>query len=266
MFTYPLPTQAGDSSPITLTNPVFLADLHLSAEVPAIVSGFLRFLETDALAYDEILLLGDIFDAWIGDDARDEWEAVQTRCLALKAQGKRLYLMQGNRDFMMGKDLAKAWGATLLADPVIATIKGKRYLLSHGDQWCTNDVTYQAARVRIRRAWWQAMILSLPRGIRAGIARRAREKSRAHQKSTTVTLMDVTPSAIEAAIQTHNVDGLIHGHTHRPAEHTLAEGHTRWVLPDWREKDHVLTQAGYLALDAQSPSGFALVSLLKESP
>jgi UDP-2,3-diacylglucosamine hydrolase len=224
---------------------LFIADLHLDPGRPHITALFERYLASAEVRQAEALyILGDLVEAWIGDD--DDAELPQRIALATRAvrdAGVPVYFMAGNRDFLLGETFAARAGFTLLEDGSVHAIAGRPTLLMHGDVLCTDDVAYQAIRAQVRTAQWQAHILSMPLQARRAFAAQARADSKAHTGSTMESIMDVNADAVAAAMRNANVTRLIHGHTHRPAIHTLTlDGHAaqRIVLGDWYEHGSVL--------------------------
>ncbi|MDI3261535.1 MAG: UDP-2,3-diacylglucosamine diphosphatase [Fulvimonas sp.] len=228
---------------------LFVADLHLDAARPQITALFERFLAGPEARHAEALyILGDLFEAWIGDDDDAELPARVARATrALRESGVPIYFIHGNRDFLLGEAYAQRAGFELLEDATVHTIQGRPTLLMHGDALCTDDVAYQAVRRNVRTPAWKAQVLAMPLDARRAFAARAREDSRAHTGSTQESLMDVNAEAVAAAMRQAGVERLIHGHTHRPAIHRFAlDGRPaeRIVLGDWYE------QGSLLALDA----------------
>ncbi len=223
---------------------LFISDLHLDASRPHIVDLFATLLAGDARDAKALYILGDLFESWIGDDddaALAGQVADATR--ALRDSGVPVYFMHGNRDFLLGDEYAARSGMTLLADPTVVAIGGERTLLMHGDTLCTDDVEYQKFRSMVRDARWQQPFLARPLADRRAFAAQARGESRKHTAEARPEIMDVNEAAVAAAMRTHGVRKLIHGHTHRPATHRFdldgvpAE---RIVLGDWYEQDSVL--------------------------
>ena len=177
LSTFTVPALEGTACPVTLNDPVFISDLHLSHSEPDTMNAFLRFLEHEAAEHAELLILGDFFDYWIGDDASYTMAAVADALRAYSAS-HGLYIMHGNRDFMMGERFAREIGATLLRDPAVGVLRGERILLSHGDLWCTFDADYQKVRRRVRSVWWQWIMLRLPLKKRLQVAEDARARDR----------------------------------------------------------------------------------------
>lgn len=227
---------------------LLISDLHLHPGAPAISEGFLHWLDERTRGAAAIYILGDFFEAWIGDDLLTLGEAdpsgyaaLATRiAAALKARasaGTAIYLMHGNRDFLLGEDFARQAGATLLADPSVVEWGNRRVLLMHGDSLCTRDEAYIAFRAQARDPRWQAQILAMPIPERLALARQLREKSGEANTNKADDIMDVTPQAVVDSMAAHGVNTLIHGHTHRPAVHRLeVEGQAaeRLVLGDWQ--------------------------------
>lgn len=237
---------------------LFISDLHLSEEQPHITRLFLHFLQHDAPHAEALYILGDLFEYWAGDDDLDA-PLHRTLCSALHAlsqTGTRLFLMHGNRDLLMGDALAAACGATLLPDPTRIDLYGVPTVISHGDSLCTDDAEYQAFRRQVRNPEWQRQFLAQPLAQRKAFIEKARTQSEQNKQIKTYDIMDVNPAAVEALLRQYAAPRLIHGHTHRMAEHTLTvDGRTctRWVLGDW----HPAT--GYALRCA--PDGCALLTL-----
>ncbi|MBU0791384.1 MAG: UDP-2,3-diacylglucosamine diphosphatase [Polycyclovorans sp.] len=214
-----------------------VSDLHLPPKPSPLREGFLRWLAAAAQDARQVILLGDIFEAWVGDDLGIETYAEEMAALRrLSAAGIDLRFMVGNRDFLLGDGFCAATGARPLPDPCIVTLGGRPTLLSHGDQWCRDDAGYQRYRRVVHHAGVQRLFLRLPRALRQRIADRLRRQSRAVTATKPVTITDVSPQAIIEAFGHAGVDRIIHGHTHRPAVHHLTvDGRAceRQVLPDW---------------------------------
>lgn len=236
MSAAPVPALAVAPLIAPLRDPIIISDLHLATERPRTVARFLRFMREDAPAHAELVILGDLFEFWIGDDAGAAAAPVVAMLAAAAARGQRVLLMHGNRDPLLGADFAKATGGTLLADPIVADVAGTPTLLSHGDLWCTRDVAYQQFRAMVRNPAFQREFLGKPVAERIAIARNARQQSETEKAVKAMDIMDVTPQTIEEALVAAGVKRLIHGHTHRPAAHELivdGQRAERWVLPDW---------------------------------
>ncbi|MDT8999162.1 UDP-2,3-diacylglucosamine diphosphatase [Paucibacter sp. APW11] len=227
----------------------FLSDLHLSPSTPGTLAALRRWLaSTDA---DAVFLLGDIFEVWVGDDARhDDFEAACVALLGSASQRLSLFFMAGNRDFLLGRDMAEACGLQLLSDPCCLHAFGRRLLLSHGDALCLADSGYQAFRQQVRSASWQHDFLSRPLSERHDIARQLREGSRLKQQQQGPELWaEPDTEACLAALREADAELLLHGHTHRPAIHQLDRQRQRWVLSDW-DFDAAAPRGDVLRLDA----------------
>ena len=219
---------------------LFISDLHLEANRPEIGEQFLAFLAGPAREADALYILGDLFEAWVGDDDPDPYYAgMKTAIRELADSGVPVFFMHGNRDFMIGAQFAAETGVELLADPWPLELYGEKVLLSHGDALCTDDVEYQQVRAMTRNPEWQAMMMAKPLEERIAFARQAREQSQARYASIEEEITDVNQDAVEAAIREHGCDILLHGHTHRPAVHPFHVDDRpvhRIVLGDWYEQ------------------------------
>ena len=201
---------------------LFIADLHLQTEEPAITAGFLRFLQGEARHADALYILGDLFEAWIGDD--DPNPLHREIAIAIKAlvdSGVPCFFVHGNRDFLLGKRYARDCGMTLLAEETVLDLYGRSILIMHGDTLCTDDTGYLAFRAKVHTPWIQTLFLALPLFIRSRIAAKMRAGSKAANSSKSMTIMDVNPQAVVSVMEKHQVQWLIHGHTHRPYMHDL---------------------------------------------
>lgn len=234
---------------------LFISDLHLSEQAPATTDAFYRFLDEQARGAHALYILGDFFDAWVGDDddapiARD----VPQRLKHLADSGVAIYLMHGNRDFLLGEAFANRAGATLLTDPTVIELNGRRTLLMHGDSLCTRDTEYMAIRQQVRQHEWQAQILAQPLAVRRAMAADLRSKSQTMNSSKPEDIMDVTPEAVTDVMAEHDTPLLIHGHTHRPDRHSLTlngQSAERIVLGDWHSHGWCLrAQNGELTLQS----------------
>ena len=223
---------------------LFISDLHLDPTRPAVTALFLDFLERRARRAEALYILGDLFEAWIGDDDNAEpGGTVATALRTLTDQGIPTHFLHGNRDFLLGERFATASGIRLLPESMVIELTGEQVLLLHGDSLCTDDVEYQALRAQVREPAWQARTLALPLAQRRALAGQLRETSRqaTRQKATDIT--DVNPSAVDRALRAHGVRRLIHGHTHRPAIHDWTlDGRfaRRAVLGDWHDQGSVM--------------------------
>lgn len=235
---------------------LFLSDLHLDPARPEITALFEAFLAGEARGAEAVYLLGDLFEAFIGDDDDGEIATrVATATRALSESGVPVYFMRGNRDFLVGPAYAARAGWTLLPDPAVVLLRGEPTLLMHGDLLCLEDKAYQAFRKQMRDPAWQATFLSQPLAARRAFAAQARAASAAAQSGREESIGDVSPKEVERVMNLYGVRRLIHGHTHRPAMHTVAlnSGYgQRIVLGDWYEQGSVLRS---------SSDGFALTRL-----
>ena len=219
---------------------LFIADLHLQTEEPAITAGFLRFLAATAQEADALYILGDLFEAWIGDDDPNPLHRQIAAALkALADSGVPVYFLHGNRDFLLGQRFARESGMTLLPEEKVLELYGKRLLILHGDTLCTDDAGYQAFRAKVHQPWLQKLFLALPLFIRMRIAAKMRADSTSANRNKSQAIMDVNPQAVVDVMEKQQVQHLIHGHTHRPDIHTLtangAAAH-RYVLGAWHQE------------------------------
>ncbi|HET7662179.1 MAG TPA: UDP-2,3-diacylglucosamine diphosphatase [Rhodanobacteraceae bacterium] len=228
---------------------LFIADLHLDDSRPHITRLFEDFLASDDVRRaDALYILGDLVEAWIGDDDDAELPArIAAAIRALSDSGVPVYFMRGNRDFLLGETFAERAGMHLITDDaVVHDIQGAPTLLMHGDTLCTDDAVYQQVRAQVRSPEWVRQVLATPLEARRALATKSREESRAHTGSTDETIMDVNQDAVEKAIRDAGTTRLIHGHTHRPAIHDFTlDGRPaqRIVLGDWYEQGSVLRVA-----------------------
>jgi UDP-2,3-diacylglucosamine hydrolase len=224
---------------------LFIADLHLDDSRPQITQLFEDFLAgEEARSAAAVYILGDLVEAWLGDDDDAELPARIARATrALRDSGVPVYFMVGNRDFLLGEDFAHRAGFTLLDDGTVHDLYGLPTLLMHGDVLCTDDVAYQTVRKQVRTPEWKAQVLAMPLEARRALAAKARQDSKAHTSSTMETIMDVNAKAVADTMHKAGVTRLIHGHTHRPATHRFqldGQPAERIVLGDWYEHGSVL--------------------------
>ena len=231
-----VPATAGLTSIAPLSNPIIISDLHLTERKPKTIMAFVRFMKTIAPRYPELVILGDLFDFWIGDDAAEAAEPIIALLKLHASTGRRVIVMPGNRDVMLGKGFAEAAGAELVRDPIVVEIKGRKVLLAHGDQWCLRDEEYQKFRAMTHDPRWQAAALAKSVPERLAMAQTARAQSEGDERAKTEAEMDVVDSAVAEAAHAAGVDLVIHGHTHKPAAHVGATIE-RWVVPDWELDD-----------------------------
>jgi len=218
---------------------LFISDLHISLEKTEITKRFLGFLNGRARQAQALYILGDLFDAWIGDDDNTPPnKAVKNALRALAEAGTKIFMLQGNRDFLLGQRFAAETGMTLLDEYAVIELGGKLALLTHGDLLCTDDLPYQAFRIKSHSPEWQQNVLSKPLWLRLLAARWYRLRSHLHKRKKTREIMDVNQQTVVETMQRHACHTLIHGHTHRPAIHELViDGHPaqRIVLADWKK-------------------------------
>jgi len=223
---------------------LFISDLHLDESQAEITACFLQFLETEAVEADALYILGDLFEVWLGDD---HISAYNSRIIDAFGELVRkdipVYLMHGNRDFLIGSDFCRSCGIELLPDPSIIDCYGRKVLVMHGDSLCTGDSEYMKVRKLLRSSDFQRELLTRTLEERASFARDARQESMQHTSETANDIMDVTPDEVVKAMQQHDVDLLVHGHTHRPAIHPLQvdeKAAVRIVLGNWHKEGWVL--------------------------
>ena len=230
---------------------LFVSDLHLDPARPEITALFLRFLQREAASADALYILGDLFEAWVGDDdPSSTGQQVAEGLRRLADAGVPVYFVHGNRDFLVGQDYAGRAGMRILPDPAVVSLYGEPVLVMHGDLLCTDDHAYQAFRAQTRDPHWQAMFLAQPLAARQAFAAQARQASMSRQqdmidgdRASFEAVTDVNPQAVEATLARFGVATLVHGHTHRPAMHAVRIGDRegrRIVLGDWYEQGSVL--------------------------
>lgn len=226
-------------------NTLFISDLHLHPSCPHITRAFFEFLQNRTINTQALYILGDFFDAWIGDDDDAPLaQEVASQLYALSQKKVAIYLMHGNRDFLLGNDYAARAGAQLIEEGVVIDLYGCPTLLLHGDSLCTQDQDYMAFRQQVRSSQWQTQILAQPLAARRALAAQLREQSRAVNSMKAEDIMDVSQEEVVKVMQEAKVLRLIHGHTHRPARHSLRIGDKtaeRIVLGDWHDYAWCLT-------------------------
>lgn len=228
---------------------LLISDLHLCNARSDIIKAFTHFLETTAVQAEALYILGDLFEYWPGDDAiATDMHADSLQALKqLSDKGVQTFFMHGNRDFLIGEGFSAATNTKLLKDPTLIEQYGQRFLLSHGDALCTDDVAYQAFRTTVRTQAWQTEFLNQSLDDRLAYIESIRTKSEQEKSIKSMDIMDVNNHAVVSLLTEYAFPTLIHGHTHRPAVHThTIDQHQcqRWVLGDWYE------QGSYLQLDA----------------
>lgn len=234
-----------------------ISDLHLQAGEPATFEAWRGYLETTPA--DALVILGDLFEVWVGDDAAAEpgFEAQCAELLRRTAARLPVFFMHGNRDFLFGAALAAQSGLTLLDDPTVLVLHGERWLLSHGDALCLDDTDYLRFRAQVRTPEWQSAFLARPLAERRALARAMRVQSEDRKRDPSVVWADADADAARDWLAHANARTLVHGHTHRPAEHDLGDGLRRLVLSDWDAAAHP-PRAQLLCL---SPAGAQRVDL-----
>lgn len=224
---------------------LFISDLHLTGERPEITKLFLQFLQQRASTADALYILGDLFEAWLGDDMiLPDYQPVIDGIKQLVSNNVPVFIMHGNRDFLMSHEFEKYTGATLLPEAVVIDLYGTKTLLIHGDTLCTDDVEYQKFRTMVRNPAWQQEILAKTPQERLALAKKLRETSETEMAGKSAEIMDVNQDTVEQTMRQHQVNKLIHGHTHRPAIHDFSidnQSYQRIVLGDWYEQGSVLT-------------------------
>lgn len=225
-------------------NTLFLSDLHLSSDHPETTATFINFLHNQAKTANAVYILGDLFESWIGDDESSEFNRQIIQALkTLTATNIPVYLMHGNRDFLIGKKFLQITGCQLIKDPTLINLYGTPTLLMHGDTLCSDDIAYQNYRNKVQNPLFKKLFLALPLFIRKKIAKSLRQKSKQETQLKTLDIMDVNPTAIKNIIKRHGVKLLIHGHTHRPCIQYLSLENglvCRIVLSDWHQHGNVL--------------------------
>ncbi|MFT4766188.1 MAG: UDP-2,3-diacylglucosamine hydrolase [Oleispira sp.] len=217
----------------------FISDLHLEPAQKAITDGFLSFLDSLKDA-EELYILGDFFEVWIGDDYSNEYiELINQALQQCSARGTKIYFMHGNRDFLVGQAWCDDAHCELLDESKLITLGDDSILLMHGDSLCTDDVEYMKARVMLRNPQWQEQLLAKSIPERIEFAKQVRNESKESQKGKSYEIMDVNQEAVDKALSEANCITMIHGHTHRPNIHHWefeGENRIRYVLGDWGNK------------------------------
>ena len=234
----------------------FISDLHLQASEPLTFQTWSEYLQRTTA--DAVFILGDLFEVWVGDDMLSLPSGFERQCadlLRAVAQRVDLYILCGNRDFLMGPRLMTACGSTRLDDPCVLSFAHQRWLLTHGDAWCLDDTAYMQFRSQVRSAPWRNEFLTRPLRERQLLGRELRAQSEARKtgrRSESVMLIDLDKDAIQDWLRAANASTLIHGHTHKPAEHDLGNHQRRFVLSDW-DGDACPVRASVLRLNALRP-------------
>ena len=214
---------------------LFISDLHLGETTPELNRAFSRFLQQQAAAADQLFILGDLFDVWLGDDDETPFSLhIVQQLRALSDSGVQLFIVPGNRDFLIGPRFAAQTGAQILSDPCALELYGFEILLLHGDLLCTDDKSYQRFRKIIRNPLVSALLTRLPLRLRQGIARRLRKHLGATRQQKAAAIMDASETTVSRFFDRYQLQLMIHGHTHRPKHHDYGRRH-RYVLGDWGE-------------------------------
>ena len=222
----------------------FISDLHLDNKREDIKKAFFKFLESEASEFKNLYILGDLFEVWIGDDYEDKFSnEVISKLKEFSLKDKNIFIMHGNRDFLLGKKFAEKCGAKLISDPLILDNEEKRIMLSHGDTFCTDDLEYQSFKEEVRNEKWQEEFLSKDLKDREEIAKNLRKESSMKNSKKEAYLMDVNKSQVEKIAQENEIEILIHGHVHRPKIHNEIFGQ-RIVLGDWDKKYWFISLVG----------------------
>ncbi|MGR5120045.1 UDP-2,3-diacylglucosamine diphosphatase [Vibrio astriarenae] len=223
---------------------LFISDLHLSPNVPKLNQAFFHFMQEEALHADAVYVLGDLFDFWTGDDDPSPFcRSIIDAFKQLTSQGVPCYFTRGNRDFLVGKRFAKETGVTLLGDETVIELYGRKAVVLHGDTLCTLDEAYLNYRKKVHLPWLQWLFNHLPFSVREKIVAKIKGDIKHDKQSKSLDIMDVTQSEVEKVMRDHQVDLMIHGHTHRPNVHRFTLNHqlaSRVVLGDWGEQGYVL--------------------------
>ena len=213
----------------------FISDLHLSENTPSVTEGFFEFLKTAAQELSHLYILGDLFEAWVGDDDDSQHAmSVMQKINHATRNGLEIFFIHGNRDFLCGQKFAEQSNLTLLPDPFFLNFFDQKIALSHGDNFCTEDLEYIKFKKEVRSEKWQQEFLQKTLDDRLKIASNMRDASQKNNSNKDISIMDVTPNAIQEFFVEHRIDLLIHGHTHRPNTHQINSG-TRIVLGDWHK-------------------------------
>ena len=223
---------------------LFIADIHLGNEHPEISQRFVEFLQQQVVAAEALYILGDLFEVWIGDDAvQPEHQVAIDALKQLTDTGIPVYVMHGNRDFLLGQGFEKMTGCVLISDPLLIDLHGTPTLLMHGDSLCTDDNEYMQMRSQLRSPQWQQQFLAASIERRLQVARQYRDESRSRSQNKSLEIMDVNSKAVISTMREFGVTQLIHGHTHRPAVHDIEVDNKtakRIVLGDWYSQNSSL--------------------------
>ncbi|NKB76941.1 MAG: UDP-2,3-diacylglucosamine diphosphatase [Gammaproteobacteria bacterium] len=232
----------------------FISDLHLTPQRPDSSALFEHFLETTGALIEELYILGDLFEYWIGDDAGEQLghQRIETALQRATKAGTNIFFIHGNRDFLIGSDFAKRTGCLILPDPSVITLGDRIVVLSHGDALCTDDVEHQASRNQMLSSKWKGAFLDKSIKERIDSAEEMRLHSERNKQHKSMEIMDVNQQEVEKMMREHNAEIMIHGHTHRPGVHEFevdSKTVKRYVLGDWYEQKSVLTYKKCRSLD-----------------
>ncbi|MYD98755.1 MAG: UDP-2,3-diacylglucosamine diphosphatase [Gammaproteobacteria bacterium] len=212
---------------------LFISDLHIDESRPSVLAGLERLVDTDTRDVDMLVILGDLVEVWVGDDDDGAVADAVRGVLSTAAERCPVFVMHGNRDFLLGERFAADTGVTLLDDPATIDIDGQPVFTAHGDAYCTRDTAYQRMRATFRSPTWQSTVLASSLDERRSLAASLRAQSMAANENKADNIMDVTPEAVEDALDQAGAELMVHGHTHRPGIHDLGGGRRRVVLGDW---------------------------------
>ncbi len=239
-----------------MSHTLFISDLHLDQSAPKVTAAFFHFLKHDAPKADALYILGDFFELWVGDDDRTEFnQGIIKRLAEFCESGIPVYLMHGNRDFLIGKKFLQSCGVTLIKDPTIINLYGERIYLTHGDSLCTLDIKHQKFRKLTGNRFYRAAALKFPLSMRRKYGRVFREKSKQQNRINANEIIDVAEEEVQRVMAEHEVQKMIHGHTHRPNIHQIQINHqpaTRIVLGAWYSAGNLLRHCddGQYSLEA----------------
>ena len=220
---------------------LFVSDLHIDESRPHVLAGLKRLIDAEVDTVDDLYILGDLVEVWVGDDDDGPAANEVRETLAAATQRCAVHVMHGNRDFLFGERFAADTGVTLMDDPATIAVDGERVLVAHGDAYCTGDTEYQRVRAMLRSPDWQAGVLATSLPDRRALAAAMRARSVAANENKADNIMDVAPAAVAAALAEADAALLVHGHTHRPGIHDLGNGRRRIVLGDWQRCGWKLT-------------------------
>lgn len=247
---------------------LFISDLHLTGKRPQVTELFLKFLEYEAISAEALYILGDFFEYWIGDEAidRPDHKPIISALRKLRSNGTPVYVMHGNRDFLMGSEFENASGCDLIADPTVINLYGEKVLLSHGDYLCTDDAPYQEFRKMVRQPGWQKEFLSKSVDERDAIAQKYRSISKEISATKEPEIMDINQQTLVDEMKKYGVYTVIHGHTHRPAIHEFridGQNAKRVVLGDWFDQGSMLVaddkSMNLVSIDTQSIEQYKVI-------